>query len=78
MSKKTIIFLAITAVLVIGGTIAFFKWIKPAMDKKREEKRKLETKVIQNAQSTPTTDTQVKEMVKETLSYRPGFGDSAK
>lgn len=81
MSKKTIIILCVLGAVVIGGTISFFKWIKPMLDKKREEKRLAETKVIQSAQSPATatvTEKELVEEVKQTDAEGPGFGETAK
>lgn len=45
---------ALVLVLLAFVAFAYFKWIKPAQDKKREEKRKAETDIIQQAQPANT------------------------
>src|SRR5688572_26411874 len=55
--KRTATIGTIALVLILLAAIAYFKWIKPAMDKKREEKRKLETDMVQKAQITPPANT---------------------
>lgn len=81
MSTKTIIILCVIGGAVIGGTISYFKWFKPMIDKKREENRQAETKVIQQAQSPSTgtvTGQEVTEQVKSTGDKGPGFGGMTK
>ena len=78
MTKKQIVWTSVLVVFIVGGIFSYFKWGKPYMDKKREEKRLAETSVVTKSQSNPVTEnSEAVNVLLEDKSELPlGFGMS--
>lgn len=76
--KKSIVWAIVAMVIVAGGAIYYFKWLKPYFDKKREEKRVKETQIVADVQEQPTDNNviAINEILKED-SLPLGFGGLA-